>query len=338
MKNSILLIPCIVFFMFSCTDISTDNDEGGGRDGRPDRRSGDGGDGSGTDRRSPVKNVCEGKSYTVYSYDDCPTGSGSQGKTDGMLVQSKNPVDILFVLDTSNSMYFYLNYAFERRFKDFIPIINGLDWRIFFTNAGYSGDGFFSFLSQGMDGEAMKLENEYDILDKNYLDRTVLDYRNVFKYTMTRKPHRMDERGGNNNECSYPPYCQGAEQPLRALHASFKANKHLTRKEADFVAVIISNTDENPESDVADITEKEIINEFNKVYGSGKKLMVLSLIILPDDIKCKNENIDRQFWFPESYKAKQIASLAPKTGGGNFSICLKDYSIVAKSIVNLAKQ
>lgn len=337
MKKSILLIPCIVFFMFSCTDITTDGDGEDGRGGRSGRRSGDGRDGSGTDRRSPVKNVCEGESYTVYSYDDCPTDGKNQGK-DPSKTQSKHPVDILFVLDTSHSMYFYLNYAFERRFKNFISIINGLDWRILFTNAGYSGDGFFSFLSQGMDGEAMKLEDKYDILNKRYLDRTVPDYGNVFKYTMTRKPHRIHDRGGHVNECEYPPYCQGAEQPLRALHASFKANKHLTRKEADYVAIIISNTDENPESDVADIKEKEIIDEFNKVYGSGKRLMVLSLIVLPDDSKCKKENDDRQFWFPESNLAKQIASLAPKTGGGNFSICLKDYSIVAKSIVSLANQ
>ena len=326
MKKHFILIPFFIFF--SCSDITTDRKEGEkDDDSRSSNREGKSRrDGGAADERNSVKKVCKGESYTLYSYNECPKP---------VIKVAKRPVDILFVVDTSTSMYFYLNNAFKKRFKNFISIINNLDWRILFTDAAYSGGSFFSL---GMDGEAMKLEGEDYILDRYYLDHTVPNYVNVFNYTITREPHRISERGDDGDECSYPPYCQGSEKPLRALHASFSANKRLTRKEADFAVVIISNTDENSAKGSSAITHKEIINEFNKVYGSEKELMVFSIIVLPDDDKCKKENDAQQFWFPESKKAEKIAALAPKTGGGNFSICLDDYSIVAKSIVNLVKQ
>ncbi len=334
MKKILFLGVCVFFFMFSCSDLSVEDEPGGDT-----RRGGRSGDRDGSERNNRVENVCEGNSYTIYSPGECPedegTGSGSPASP-----KVKNPVDILFVIDTSNSMYFYLNHAFERRFKNFISIINrNLNWRIFFTNAKYSKSNFYSFFTSAMNGKAMELEGEMDILDRSYLDNTVRHYGDVFRYTITRDPERMGDHGQVDNECSYPPHCQaGSETPLRALKSSFSANKHLTRKEADFVAVVISNTDEDPNKGFPPLETKAIINEFEKVYGSNKRLIVLNLIILPGDKKCLQENNKQQVIFEESGMGERIADLSKKTGGGNFSICLKDYSVVAKTIVHLAAQ
>lgn len=337
MKKVLFLSACAFFFMFSCSDISLE-DEG--------ERGGTGRNGKGTDGKqsktgsSRVKKVCKGQSYTIYSYDDCPEDTGS-GVGISSVGSSKKAVDILFVIDTSHSMYFYLNHAFKKRFQNFVSIVNtNLDWRMMFTNAGYSKGGFWSFLSSAMNGKAMCVESEEKVLDRNYLDNTLPYYKDIFRYTITRDPERIDydDRGQTENECSYPPHCQGNEQPLRALKASFSANKHITRKEADFVAVIITNTDEDPGKDSPPLKTKEIINEFEKVYGSSKRLMVMNLIVLPKDKKCLKENNDHQMFFAQTEMGERIFDLATQTGGGNFSICLKDYSIVAKTIVELSVQ
>ena len=331
-------MSCVVFFMFSCREASIEDE--GGR-GRKTGRDVKGDDDSG--RNNQVKKVCKGKSYTIYSYEDCPE-QGSVN-TDSFTEENKpaKPVDILFVMDTSTSMHFYLVNAFQKRFKNFFSIINiHLDWRMFFTNAEYSKPttGFWSFFSPAtMNGKAMKLEGWEGILNRNYLDRTVPNYDDVFLYTISRDPVRTYDDGADKNYyCSYPPYCQGNEQPLRALQASFQANKSITRKEADFVAVIISNTDENPDGGSSSVTAKKVIDEFKKVYGSEKRLTVLSLIVLPGDKQCEEENDYRQFVFKETSVGKQIADLAKEAGGGNFSICLDDYSVVAETIVELASQ
>ena len=336
MKKILLLNFCVFFFMFSCSDLSVEDEPDGGT--RRGGRSGDRDDRSGQSNR--VENVCEGNSYTIYSSGECPEDEGMESGSPIASPKVKHPVDILFVIDTSDSMYFYLNDAFKNRFKSFVSIINeNLDWRMLFTNAKYSESGFYSFFSGAMNGEAMKLESRVSVLDRYYLDNKVPHYGDVFRYTITRDPKRINDHGQSESGCSYPPYCQsGSETPLHALKSSFSANKHLVRKEADFVAVVISNTDEDPNNDFPTLETKEIINEFEKVYGSKKRLIVMNLIILPGDKKCLQENDKQQLIFEESGMGEQIADLSKKAGGGNFSICLKDYSVVAKAIVHLAAQ
>ena len=184
----------------------------------------------------------------------------------------------------------------------------------------------------------MDLETRYGILNsQQILDRTIDDYANIFMYTITRGPDRTGEKRGGTHVCEYPPYCSNV-RPLKALKASFAKNKHLTRKEAHFIAIIVSNRD----AEDGEVTAEEIINEFNSVYGPDKRLSVLSVIVEPDDTECYRKNEDRAFfiyspWQRGSFGA-QISTLAKKAGGGNFSICKPDYSILAETIVHLSRQ
>ena len=325
MKNILFLSVCIFFFMFSCSDSSPEDREDPNRRGT--RRGGRSGDGDQSRVNNQVKNVCKGGSYTIHSYGECPDFSPKPGPP-------KKPVDILFVIDTSNSMYFYLNSAFKKRFKNFISTIDkNLAWRMFFTNAKYSDSGFNAFFTGAMNGEAMKLESSWKVFKRTYLDNTVPYYGDVFRYTITRDPERRDDHGQTENTCSYPPYCQsGAVTPLRALQSSFSANKHLTRKGVDFVAVIVTDMDEESMEDLAPVTAETIIDEFEKIYGSSKRLMVFNLIVLPGDKQCAEKNEDSM--------GRQICNVIgpEKIGGDNFSICLPDYSVVAEAIVNLTTQ
>ena len=285
--------------------------------------------------------TCEGDGYTLYTYDEeCPDENVFLRMEKGEAVgEPHHPVDILFVLDTSVSMNYYLKTAFEKRFARFISLIDPLDWRMFFTNAGYSS-GRFNF-SGAMNGKAMRLESRKGILKRRHLDKTVPNYADIFLLTITKKTVMQSmgrKSNGDYNNCSFPPYCHGGEKPLRATRASFSANKNLIREEADLVVVIISNTDENKVRKAQALSADEVIEEFVSIYGSNKRLSVLSLIVLPEDKDCLLENKKIQRVIPETWEGKRIAKLAEQTGGGNFSICLKDYSVLAKTIVQLNKQ
>ena len=289
--------------------------------------------------------VCEGDGYTVYTYGDeeCPDENTFLPMEGEETVSASNePVDILFVLNTSASMNYYLKTGFEQRFTNFIPSIEGLDWRILFTNAGVSSGGFFSSFSRAMNGKPMRLEGRQGILKRRYLDKAVLDYPDTFLRTITKKrsarsvTHSKNDR--HDNICNFPPYCHNGRSPLRATWAGFSANAPFLREEADLVVVIISNSDERKPSKFPLLLPEEVVEQFRNVYESGKRLSVLSLIILPDDKKCLLENTQTHKTGSKTSEGKNIAKLAEQTGGGNFSICLKDYSVLGKTIVQLSEQ
>ncbi len=290
--------------------------------------------------------ICEGDDFIIYSQEDCeklkmsgqdrpfPVPSLSQGP--------KPLVDILFVLDTDDDMYAFYTDAFRTRFTKFISIIHSaLNWHWFYTNTDYEveeSDFFSWFTRNGTNGKALSLEINDAVSTKHVLSSSEPQYESIFINSITELP--------NSRTCDFPPYCQGGDsRPLTALKAAFKANKHLSRKEALLAAVVITNTDEDPDNeadedstDPSDMATKpeQVIKEFKKVYGKNKKLLVFNIIILPDDEQClKKVEDDQPFLFSSAHQGKKVAQLAQKTGGGNFSICLDDYSVVAHNLVNL---
>ena len=337
MKKNFFLMFCAVFLIMNCKGSSVDSDpeqEIGGQN-KP-RGKGSKLEGAGS---ADIK-ACEGDQYTIYSEEFCPSESGPPddelGGEWGLSRQKAHtPVDIFFVVNASNSMWYYLETAFQKRFKSFLPILNlgGLNWRIFFTNTYYTENSFWG----GRNGKAMKLEGWGRLLESEFLEESEKDHQNIFMHTLTRAPDPPDEE---IDSCHRPPYCGRDVEPLKALKASFSANRHLSRKSADFVVIILSNKDEQAPLNTS---AQDIINEFKAVYGAEKKLSVLSLIVRPGDTQCykKNKNrtssfLDGLFQQNPSY-GEEIAKLAKKAGGGVFSICMKDYSPLAEAILRSAK-
>lgn len=363
MNNIFFIIFCTIFFLLGCSPNNFekaqrssssdlwDDDEWGGNDSENN-------DSENAEIGEQVKNVCRNNQFTIYSPGDCPEIERSGDNNYEIIMdgidfdadqdfelnmppgRTLRPVDIFFVVNASASMWYYTSYVtssnnemFQNRFKSFIPTLDqyNLDWRMFFANADYSGG-----VLKGRNGKAMPLEGQYGVLPSKVLDKKIRDHKNILTYTITRGPD-LHEEHGDTHDCSAPPYC-GNVQPLRAIKASFSANKNLTRDEADFVAIIVSNRDEEKKK----VTSKSVIEEFRKVYGQSKRLFVLNLIVLPGDSKCYEKNSDRTFfffryWQKPSY-GTQISNLAKRTGGGNFSICMNDYSNLAKTIIILSSQ
>ena len=361
MQKLIFILICVVFLPFSCSDVSKEEkppSPGGFEDGSEEGtgRGKKGRDGSTT---LGDKTTCKGDGYTLY-LDDCPSSGeegvyglssglsdseGAEGWSDGFSEEEREgtskSIDILFVINTSNwGMYLDLQYKFKRKFKNFIPHLRGTDWRMLFTNATYA-EGCRLCPFGPKKGEAMRIEAKYAVLNQRYLERSSLNNpTNVFLNTITTHPYARAYDNPRSMQDDryiqhYPPYMNSkSKYPLRALQSSFSANQSLTREEADLVAVIVSNQDESAHESSTP-TAESLLQEFQKVYGEEKKLYLLNIIVLVDDERCLNT---KYRYNKHDSAGQQIAEVAKEIGGGNFSICLQDYSIVAKTIARLSRR
>lgn len=250
------------------------------------------------------------------------------------------PLDILFVIDTSESMHKNL-IAFKQKFSGFLNYLIQLDWKMAITNADHGETGFFLFNWGALKGKAMNLERDGKILNLKYLHPNISDYNRIFLDSISR--HSLGtykkETGDNGSEnvgyCELPPGCQSLqEQPVKSLKAALGKNENFFRKGADLIAIVISNSKERANDQDAATQPIEVIKKFKSLYGVRKRFKVYGIIITEDDQSCLNQNILTQFLFPEGDFSEKIYNLSEKTSGEVFSICSEDYQALGQSIFN----
>ncbi len=266
------------------------------------------------------------------------TGITMEGQADKPAqVFIPRPLDILFVIDTSQSMSHHLK-QFRKKFSGFLNFFEDLDWKLALTDADHGETGFFLFNIGALKGKTMPLELNGKILELHYLNPRVSNYNEIFLDSVSK--HKFGEYTTINNEgqkesvqpCHLPPFCQGLqEQPLKALKSALIQNEGFFRKSADLAVVIISNSKERG-GDFRAVEPKEVIEQFRKTYGVQKRFEVYGIIITEEDEDCLKQNQDQQFWFPEGAFSKKIADLSLMTGGQVFNICAPHYQEVAQSI------
>jgi len=321
--KKVFLISCVALLMFSCFD--SDLEKLSGYDETP--ASAD------DTKKVPTDSGEKGCSigHVVYSAEHC----ARMGTSWGQSAQIRKKVDIAFVLDVGDSMRNYISRLFLERFKNFISTMSdGLDWRWFYLQSDY-GESFFPWRTDKK-GQFLKLEGPNGIMQSPHiLSSSTGDAARVFMHSITSR---------SEDDCSNPPYCEDfSHRPLTALKASFQNNQDLIKSTADFVAVIITNRDEPSKEVEADATSaEEVVMAFNQTYLHNKKrFFAINLIIQPGDQACLKENQDM---IPSSSvrtlvrEAVNVDQLAQQTGGSSLSICLEDYSVVAKRILDLVFQ
>ena len=251
-----------------------------------------------------------------------------------------NPLDILFVMDTSDSMHANL-LAFKKKFWQFLIPLMPLDWRWGITNAD-AGDSFFFLFNLGsLKGSLISLEFKGSVLAKSYLDRNTPDKHRVFLDTVS-----MHEETEYYNEewsealeddfiapCDLPPYCQSyQEQPVKALAMALTKNQNFFRSNANLAAVIITNSQERSFGSTDVMPPAEVVKIFHQVHGRNKKFKVYSIVVLDGDENCIEINKDSQWFFPEGSHSYHAAELTRLTGGEIFNICAENYKHVANRI------
>jgi len=250
------------------------------------------------------------------------------------------PLDIIFVIDTSGSMNQHL-VDFKKKFAHFLEYFADLDWKLALTDADHGEAGLFLFNIGALKGRFMKLERQGVILDLQHLHSGVSDYNRIFLDSISRHGKGEYRKPGYKGEhedikqCALPPFCQSYhEQSLKSLKSALSKNEGFFRKEADLVAIVISNSTETASDRKMAIRPQEVVEEFKNIHGLEKRFEVYGIIITEDDEDCLEQNINNQFFFPEGAFSEKIASLSEVTGGKVFSICSPDYRSLAISIFN----
>ena len=258
--------------------------------------------------------------------------------------QSRKKVDIIFSLDTSDSMYEFLSQA-EYTFAGFTHALQPLDWRIYFVNADYgqNGDFLFSYTSPYSKGKMIPLEDDGELLRKpQYLSKAVYHHESVFLDTLSHHAFDRYSDYGENYvwECDMSPGCGGwNEQPLSNLRAALLRNKGKFRPDAAKVVIVVSDNDEegNLTGNVGHkTTPADIVNVFKKLYR-GNRWVAYGVLMPVGDKQCSreiyagmwNELVDGDTDTPYT----SLTELAKLSGGRNYSLCEKSYKPLAKKIV-----
>ncbi len=246
---------------------------------------------------------------------------------------SSGKVDIIFVVDASNSMNHFLKKV-QTTFAGFITALEMLDWQMMFTTADYSDNS----LAPGK-GTAITLErNGYLLGEQTILKKNMLDYRAIFMDTL--RLHNFSEYYGRNpykavDPCSLAPGCQGwDEQPLKALQASFEFNRSFFRPGADVATIIFSDSDEGEHTDPEKrTTAQNVINVFQKQWSmDNKKLISYGIIMVPGEDTACMEKYASGSWGGEGVFGTELARLSTLTGGKNYSLCSGSYTPLANQI------
>ena len=248
-------------------------------------------------------------------------------------------VDIVFVVDASNSMDHFLRRV-KKTFAGFVQALGPLNWQIMFTTADHGSHGFFLANWTARDGTAMSLEHDGRLLlGTKYLTKNMEDYASIFIDTLRISDfyEHLDNRGDQEkSKCELAPGCQGwNEQPLKSLKATFVKNRSFFRPGADVVSIVFSDSDEGENSDPSKrVKAEQVVQSFEQGLGkSGKKLVSYGIIMIPDQDEACRAKYSSGFWGGEGLFGTELVRMAELTEGSNHSICKDSYAPLARKIV-----
>lgn len=219
--------------------------------------------------------------------------------------------DILFVIDNSGSMR-YEQQSMANRTRNFLQILQGLDWQIAVTTTDPShstlGDGRLIPLS-GLSGRYV-------------LDSTMemTEAQSVLSQTLQRR------ETGSGSE-------QGIRSTYRAVErlAESSVHRQLFRSGAHFAVILISDEDESANNVAND--PQNLLGLINLTFDGQKNFLFNSIITVPGDTACKNTH---GATYGNRYK-----TLTELTRGIMGSVCETDYagqvSGIADQIRNMAR-
>ncbi len=222
--------------------------------------------------------------------------------------------DVLFILDTTPSMFLSLNNL-ATKFDRLISSWTNIDWQIAITNSKVEKSFFDPYVLQG---KFMDLQKNDETKSVARILKPGYFAEDWFYRTLSRDP--------SDNGCESQPYCMTpVSEPMRALMAAIDKrdvapNKGFFREKSKLVVVMISSSDEKKTK------PEDAIKYFDSKLGSRMDGMIaLSVVIKTGDAKClaRYRNI---FDLGEGGAfGTKLADFAAKTGGLTASICDKDY-------------
>lgn len=218
-------------------------------------------------------------------------------------VTSSNKVDILFVVDNSGSMA-YEQQSMASRVRNFLDVVNGLDWQIAVTTTDPSNSTYGDGRLVTMKG----LSSTY-ILNSSMNATTA---RTVLSNTLQRT-----ETGSGSEQGIFAAY-----RAIERSQSSSGGNTNFIRANSQLAVVVISDEDESANGAKND--PSNFIKFVQDSYGSQKAMSFHSIISRPGDKACKDTE-----GYSYGYRYEQISKL---TGGVIGDVCATDYAAQVQGI------
>ncbi len=222
----------------------------------------------------------------------------------------RTPVDIVFIIDNSRSMY-EEQTKLSTRLNHFVNNLGKIDWQIGLTTTDMSGGPYST------NGVLVDIEPNSGTGKTKALTAASTDYQKSFSTAIEKygTPRDCNETGAN---CP-----SGYEQPMNALYKSiqkqFSDNQNFYRSNADLAVIIISDEDEEVQTGDA-MTATHLTSFMRSVFGPNKRMNVYGIIHKPNDEDCLNSDSEGARY------GANIDALTRLTSGYSLSICEPDYA------------
>jgi hypothetical protein len=264
----------------------------------------------------------------------CPTDVVE--KTETVTVSaSGGKADVLFILDTTPSMFLSLNNL-ALKYDQLVSSWKNIDWQIGITNSKVEKTLFDGHV---MKGEFMELQKNDETKKVQYILKPGYFASDWFYRTLSRDP--------SDDGCNSQPYCMTeVSEPLRALKSAIDRrdmghNKGFFRENSKLVVIMISSSDERKvgAADKKSTKPDEAISYFNAKLGARMNGMIgMSVVIKPGDVACLKKYSSIFEMGDGGRYGTSLADFAAKTGGVVASLCDKDYGTSLSKLSESVRQ
>lgn len=228
-------------------------------------------------------------------------------------------VDIVMVIDNSDSMFVDHYYEIAKRFTGFINTLNGLDYRIAVTTSDMTNNG-------QLDGFLGK----FDIMkgtNRKWIDSRTTNAEKILLDTI----HRQESI--NCRLRAERPCGSNYEEPLKAMYTAINLrdadNKGFFRDSAALYMIALSDEDEGLEDGdrILDLVEpQELVNQVRNSFGAQKQFYAQGVMIVPEDKDCRKKQRKQELFGQEAEYGTFLHELGRLTGGSSVSMCDANYS------------
>lgn len=246
--------------------------------------------------------------------------------------RSNEEIDVIIVNDNSGSMASEQE-KMGQRFPSFLVGLGHLPYHLAITTTDVSNGRY------GLDGRFVDLEDGYG----NVLTYQTPHAEHIFQSTIVRQ-ESLAPCSGQLFDCP-SQYERPILALIRAMERHNSDHTHFFRRDADLIAIIISDEDEPNAGENIHfgenkriVTPDDAIETFQSIWGIHKNFTVYGIIIKPnvgrdrEDESCLIQQNNGSRRFGTARYGRNIAELVRKTGGDLGSICDSDYASALRGI------
>ncbi len=255
---------------------------------------------------------------------------------------SGGQVDVLFVIDNSDSMLVDFQLGIAEKFRGFVNHLQGLDFHIGVTTTdmtspkGYPGYG--GRLDRIRGTEEFYIQSSTPNAEEKLVSTI---RRNETLNCRKDNPHLV-EKLTSPIEIMAGVFCGvNIEEPLKATRDAVRGqatyNHGFFRDQSDFVMIAVSDADEGGSGREVFrrlVKPQELIDTVAEEFQGQKNFTGYGIIVQPEDKECLKSQKDQQF-LSQVYYGTYVSDLAQKTSGFTLSICKEEgYAQALKAVAD----